>query len=44
MSEFYVAVIERPDSSTYEQPYYDFYDLVRLIGFLGDGYKVIAIY
>ena len=44
MNSFYIAIIERPDNTTYEQPYIDFYDLVSLLTYLGDGYKIVSIY
>lgn len=44
MDEFYIAVIERPDNSTFEQPYLDFYDLLSLIDFLGHDYRIVSIY
>ena len=44
MTDFYYAVIERPDNTTYEQLFKTFHDLELLISFLGDDYKVVAIY
>lgn len=40
----YYALIEREDGSTYLQPYCDFYELVELAGYLGDDYRICAIY
>ena len=40
----YIAVIERPDNSTYEQPYNDFFELLELYRHLGDGYQIVCIY
>ena len=40
----YYAIIERPDGSTYEQGYDDFYDLLDLIMFLGRKYRVVEVY
>ena len=42
----YIAVIEREDGSTYEQPYYSFEELNYLLDVVcGDGiYKIVAIY
>lgn len=40
----YIAVIERPDGSTYEQPFSDLYDLIELAGYLGDDYQIVSIY
>ena len=40
----YCAIIERPDGTTYEQLYGDFYDLLELKAMLGRGYWIVAIY
>jgi len=40
----YIAVIERPDSSTYEQAYSDFDELLDLKRFLGPDYWIVDIY
>lgn len=39
----YIAVIERPDGSTYEQPYKDFEDLLALQKYLGDDYWIVDV-
>lgn len=44
MSDWYVAVIERPDGSTYEQRYKYFEDLIHLYYALGSGYRICEVY
>ena len=40
----YEAVIERPDGSTYVQPFNDFYELLELRRSLGDDYWIVEVY
>ena len=40
----YVAVIERPDGTTYTQAYADFDDLIDLKEVLGDTYWIVDIF
>lgn len=41
----YTVVIERPDGTTFEQPYFNFEDVADLVkDVFGEGYKVVAIY
>lgn len=40
----YIAVVERPDGSTYEQPFREFEDLLELATYLGDEYRVVDVY
>lgn len=42
--EYYYAVIEREDGSTYVQPYKEFEDIVLLSDSLGDGYYIVDIF
>lgn len=40
----YIAIIESPSGSTYEQPYRDFEDLKDIVQMLGPDYHVVSIY
>lgn len=41
----FIAVIERPDGTCYEQPFKDYSEIVFLIThILGEGYEVVDIY
>ena len=40
----YEALIERPDGSTYVQPFNDFYELLELRDTLGDEYLIVEVY
>lgn len=42
--EYYHAVIERPDSSTYIQQFKDFENLQELKEMLGDDYWIVEIF
>lgn len=44
MNDWYIAVIENPDGITYEQPYWDYLDLIDLIESLGPGYRIVCLY
>lgn len=41
---YYIAVIECPDGTTYEQRFYDFYELLDLKKMLGAEYLIVSIY
>lgn len=41
MKKHFVAVIERLDGTTYEQPFYDFEDLLFLRDVLGPDYLIV---
>lgn len=43
-SWYYIAVIERVDGTTYEQPYLEFEDLCDLSDSLGSDYWIVDIY
>lgn len=40
----YIAVIESPTGSTYEQPYREFEDLRDIVQMLGPDYRIVSIY